>query len=168
MSTCHSAPGQVNHNSSLTFSIYIYISFVRNLFVLKLEKEEKTQSLWGGGVFRRVPSLQSASTRKKKKVSGVCLVTHYVRVHTSTQRCSSCSLWSLLHPDLFPWVFWRRREEQWREGGRGGGVISSVSGVVSWRHPNPPHPILLQLRFPSPLDGAPEWGEADQKVWFVL
>lgn len=166
---CHSVPRHVNHNSSLTFSIYIYISFCTKSCFFEVGKRPRVFEEGGSLDKSQACSLPRSTTKKKCPVFFVKSVFMSLIIYLSRgalHTLGSIQSWSPLHPDLFPLVFWRSygegEEQQW--WGRIGGdvIISSVYGVVSQRHPvapacpglTPPHiRIVLQSE-----------GKADQEV----
>lgn len=114
----------------------------------KLEKEKRPRVFEEGGSFDKSQAC-SLPQSTSKKVSGVCQVSLYASSlilylsHGAPPTLGSIRNTSPLHPDLFPLVFWRKVERggaavEGRVEGEGGGVISSVYGVVSQRHPVAP------------------------------
>lgn len=119
------------------------------------------------------PKLAVCLRVHQKKVSGVRQVSLYALSlivylsHGAPPALSSIRNTSPLHPDLFPLVFWRKVERggaavEGNVEGEGGGVISSVYGVVSQRHPVAP--TCSSLTSPHGRAALQSEGKADQEV----
>lgn len=138
--------GHVNHNSSLIF-LYIFIYLLYEICFLKLEKEKRPKVFEEWGLLTS-PKVAVCLRVQQKKVSGVLSQVSLYSLFIYLLHCAPPTLsfiqnWSPLHPDLFWSVFPREVERggaavERRVGGEGGRVISSVYGVVSWRHPVTP------------------------------
>lgn len=160
---CHSFPGHVDHNSSLTFFyIYLYIFLYEICFFSKLEKKDP-ESLRRGGLLTS-PKLAVCLGVQQKKVSGVFFVKSvFMSLIIYLSRGAPPTLGSIRSrsPAASRFVSISLFGERWRGRGSssGGGrvegdVISSVYGVVSQRHPvAPARPGLTP---PHIGDGAPE------------
>lgn len=183
-STCHSVSGHVDHNSSLTFSIYIYISFCTKSVFFKLEKEKRPRVFEEkrGGLLTSPKLAVCLRVQQRKKKSVWCLSSQsvcIVRVHIFVPRCPAHSWFhskvacaASIQPSIqicFHKSFrgrWSGEEQQWpgewrekEDESSAVFTVWSLGGILlPW-----PAPTLPPLT--SGLSGIRSEGKQIRRVW---